>query len=364
MTLSRLRVCQFGQYDPQYSRNTILAKCLKRAGAELIELADRRPLAVRTPALIARAARERIDLIIVGFRAHADVAAAKLIAKAKRIPLIFDPLLSRYDERVVDRQLVSRRSPLAHWYRLTDALGCRLADTVLLETEAQITFFAETFSVPLSKCERFWLGADEETMYLRIPQSRSHEFTVFFYGRFGPLQGVEHIVKAASIVQGRRERVRFVIVGSGQTHLAARELAAHLVVENVRFMDPVPYEQLAVLMSDADVCLGVFGTSTRTQRVIPHKVFDALAVGRPVITGDTPAVREALIHGDSAWLCPCGDSEGLADSIMHLKHEPELRRMLAVNGHVLFKSQFSLEALSGNLATIVSGLVDRTQQGR
>ena len=301
------------------------------------------------------AAREHIDVIVVGFRAHTDVAAAKLVAKVKRIPLIFDPLLSRYDERVVDRQLVSRHSPIAHWYWLTDALGCRLADTVLLETQAQIAFFAETFSVPLSKFRRVWLGSDDEIMCPRVPLSRSDEFTVFFYGRFGLLQGVEHIVRAASVVERRGERVRFVLVGSGQTYRVARELATRLAVENIRFVDPVPYGHLAGLMSDADICLGVFGAGARTQRIIPHKVFDALAVGRPVITGDTAAVREALVHGDSAWLCPCADAEGLAESIMHLKREPDLRRMLAENGHSLFKAQFSLKALSGNLAAIVSG---------
>lgn len=355
--LTGLRVCYFGRYDPQYSRNAILAKCLERAGAEIVPVRDDRSLLSRTSSLLRQALKVHFDVMIVGFRAHSDMLSARLLATMRRVPLIFDPLTSRYEERVIDRQLVREGSLMARWYSFSDRVACKAADRILLETEAQISYFTKTFALPRAKCRRVWLGADDEIMHPQALSSRLETFTVFFYGRFSPLHGVEHIIRAAAHLERRREVVRFVLVGGGQTLQMARRLAETLDVSRVTFLDPVPYPRLAVMMSEADVCLGSFGTTARAQRVIPNKVFDALAVGRPVITADTPGIREALTHGRDAWLCPAGDGEALAEAIARLKREPELCRALAANGHQLFKNRFSLEALTRDLAEIVGQLV-------
>jgi glycosyltransferase involved in cell wall biosynthesis len=306
--------------------------------------------------MLARAARAPFDLVIVAFRAHSDALAASLVARARGVPLIFDPLVSRYEERVVDRRQVSERSWLARWYKSIDAIGCRVADRLLLETEAQIAYFAETFGIAASKCRRLWLGADDEIMrpYAVAPRD---VFTVFFYGRFSPLHGVEHIIDAAAQLERRAERVRMVLVGGGQTHRQAVEQVERLGVTTVSFVAPVPYHELPRMMSAADLCLGSFGTTARAQRVIPYKVFDALAVGRPVLTGDSAAVREGLAHGRDVWLTPCGNGAALADAIVHLKSQPELRTALARNGQQTFLERFSLEALTRDLAAIVSHVV-------
>ncbi len=356
--LTDLRVCYFGRYDPLYSRNAIIAKCLRRAGADVVPIRDDCPLVIRTPLLLGKALGTRFDLMLVGFRAHSDIFLARRLANLRRVPLVFDPLISRYEERVVDRQLVRPQSWLARWYSFSDKAGCVLADRVLLETDAQIFYFAQRFSAPRAKFRRLWLGADDEVMRPQaVGRSTQEPFAVFFYGRFSPLHGVEHIIQAAAHLERRAERVQFVLVGAGQTHRMARDLANQLRVTTIRFVDPVPYPQLAAMMSEADVCLGSFGTTARVQRVIPNKVFDALAVARPVITADTPAIREALTHGDNVWLCPCGDGAALADAIARLKRAPDQRSALAANGYQVFKDHFSLEALTRDLAGIVSELL-------
>ena len=291
--------------------------------------------------LFRRALQASFDLLIVGFRAHSDIVMASLIAKLRGVPLIFDPLTSRYEERVVDRRQVSESSLLARWYRLSDSAGCRLADCVLLETNAQIDYFTETFGISRDKCRRLWLGADDEIMRPRPVAERRDAFTVFFYGRFSPLHGIEHIIEAAAMLEQRGDPVRFVIVGGGQTYDVIRALATRLGVSTVTFMAPVEYQALATLMSSADVCLGTFGTSARARRVIPYKVFDALAIGRPVLTADTPAIREALTVGEDVWTCPSGNSTALADAIATLKHDPALCERLAANGHRVFREQLS-----------------------
>jgi glycosyltransferase involved in cell wall biosynthesis len=167
------------------------------------------------------------------------------------------------------------------------------------------------------------------------------------------LHGLEHVVRAAHVLEGRGEDVRIDIAGRGDTARAIRQLANELGTRSVRFLGRQPYADLPRLMADSHLCLGIFGTSAKAQRVIPNKVFDALAVARPVLTGDTAAAREVLVHGDNAYLCPPGDPDALADAITALKLDGDLRARIANRGHALFRERFSIDALSRDVTAVV-----------
>ena len=96
--------------------------------------------------------------------------------------------------------------------------------------------------------------------------------------------------------------------------LAERPLA-RLHSPNVEHVSWVGYEQLPGELHRASCALGIFGTSAKAQRVIPNKVFQAIACGTPVVTADTPAIRELLRDGESAVLVRPGDPEALVEGL-------------------------------------------------
>jgi glycosyltransferase involved in cell wall biosynthesis len=354
-----LTVGHFGHYDPGYARNRILAKALQRAGAEVIDIGDRRRFLARTPGLARAGWRAAPDVILVGFPGHSDVATAKLVSLRRGVPVVFDALVSLWETNVMDRQTVPARSLSGYRYRLTDRVACTLADAILLDTDAHIAWFRAEFRVPAAKLHRIWVGADDELMTPCRARPPDGRFTVFFYGSFIPLHGIEHIIGAAEGLQARDREIRFVLCGTGQTLPAMRRLAASRRISNVEFLERQPAPELHRLMCDSDLCLGIFGTGAKARAVIPNKVFDALACRRPVLTADTPAVRESLAHGKDVWLCRGGDADELAEAITTLKADPGARARIAAAGHELFKRRFSLDALSGDVARIVLDVVER-----
>jgi glycosyltransferase involved in cell wall biosynthesis len=350
--LAGLRVAHFGHFDPGYSRNRIVAKALSRAGAEVRVVSDSRPYARRTPALVRRALAEATDLIVVGFPGHADVAAAKAVGWPRGAPVLFDAFVS------LQETAEDRRAPGA-WIKsqrldLEDRLACRMADRVLVDTNAHAEHFAEELTTPRSKLRRLWVGADDDVMKPR-PAVAHDDFRVFAYASFIPLHGLEHVVRAVAILEQRGERLSINLVGSGATEISVRALAQQLDVRSITFVGRRPYEELPAWIARSDLCLGIFGTSPKARRVIPNKVFDALACERAVLTGDTPAVRELLSPGDDVWVCPLGDAEALADAIVTLRDD-NLRRAIAERGHARFLETASLDALARDLATIVGEL--------
>ena len=130
-----------------------------------------------------------------------------------------------------------------------------------------------------------------------------------------------------------------------------------LNLENVRFTDWVPYEQLHRFLQGWGVCLGIFGTSDKAARVIPGKVFVALSAGKAVITADSPAVRELLTDGESAVLCRRGDPEALAGAIRRLHGDRELLHRIAEGGSRVFREHASTEHIGRSASEVLEKLV-------
>jgi len=127
----------------------------------------------------------------------------------------------------------------------------------------------------------------------------------------------------------------------------------NLPITNIRLLGKLPYEELPRLMSASHICLGIFGTTPKAQRVIPNKVFDAIAVARPVVTADTPAVQEVFTHGENIYLVPPGNPKALAHTILALKQNPILRNQIAIAGNQIFRERFSIQAISTKLTKLI-----------
>jgi glycosyltransferase involved in cell wall biosynthesis len=164
---------------------------------------------------------------------------------------------------------------------------------------------------------------------------------VVFHGTFIPLQGLPTIIRAAKLLEDKR--IRFRIVGDGQERPAIEQLVQDLAVSNVELVGRVPREQVPREIAAASLCFGIFGTSEKAGRVVPNKLFECLAVGRPVITADTPAIRAAF--SGEVEVVPPGDPEELAVKIETLLANPRRLVELAGAGRARFERDYSESAL-------------------
>lgn len=359
-----MKVLLFGTYERLFPRNTTLVAGLRLAGAEVRECHEPlweltrdksgasfwNPLALARTAwrvlrayarLVRRHRRERYDLLVVGYVGYLDMLVAAPLARWRGRPLVYSPVVSLHETVVTDRRMFAEGSLAGRLAWLLDRAALRLADLVVLETETYIDYFSREFGVPRRRFLRVLLGADEANFRPgrgAADRPPDDPFRVFFYGKFTPLQGVPVIVRAAALLQERVPGLRFEIVGSGQLSREVRALAGELGLANTEFVDWVDYALLPERIGRADVSLGIFGETEKTRRGIPVKVYDALAMGKPLITGDTPAARELLVDGENALLCPTGDPPALAAAIERLWRDPHLRRRLAAGARRTFQS--------------------------
>jgi glycosyltransferase involved in cell wall biosynthesis len=336
-----MRILLFGRYDPTYSRNRILIKGLIAAGGTVVEC--------RTLVQLFRI-RGSYDVVLAMFPAQRFAFLARLVAG--RRPLIVDAFTSHYEGAVLDRRTVHAGSISARWYRFLDRFMCRLADGVLTDTKAHADWFAREYRISRHLFYPVFVGADP-SLFSMISNETLQPFTVHFHGTYIPLQGVRYILDAAEIL--KNEDIQFRFVGSGQTYTADRDYAHTLGLRRVTFLPKVSYARLSELISRSHVCLGIFGTTPKTARVIPNKAFEAMAAARPLITADTPAIRE-LLDERSAVLVPAGDPRALASAIMTLYRDSKLRDRIGRTGHAVLLARATPDIIGRSVTELIQRL--------
>ncbi|MEK7086949.1 MAG: glycosyltransferase family 9 protein, partial [Patescibacteria group bacterium] len=183
------------------------------------------------------------------------------------------------------------------------------------------------------------------------------DFSVFLVASFYPIHGVEHVVRAAKILE-KYPDIKFLIVGDGMTRSISENLAKELGSKNLTFRGIVTPEILAGLMVSADICLGQFGNTEHAEMVVPAKVYDAAAMAKPIITGGGRAVKSVFTDNSNALFCEFGNPADLAQKILLLKKNAALRKKIAQNVHSLFKIEFSLIKTGENLSHIILKMIN------
>ena len=342
-----MKICYFGNFNPNYSRNRVIIRGLKENGVEILfantSLRGWRGLADLGKKYFSL--KSRFDAVLVGYSdSRFMVPFIKLISDKK---IIWDAFYSIYDSWVFDRKLVKPGSLKARYYWLSDWLSCKLADKILLDTNANIEYFKETFNVDVSKFTRVFVGTDDNIFKPELIIKNNEKFIVHFHGNFIPLQGIEYIIKAAGILID--DSIHFQIIGQGQEYKKIKKIAEDLYLKNITWTDRVDYKELPNYINRADICLGGFGDTHKAKTVSMNKLFEYLACGKAIITGDSLASREILTDGDTAILCPRANPGEIANKIIQLKIDSVLLRKLSLNARKLFEERYVPKIITGEL---------------
>lgn len=325
----------WGRSDREYSRNRLVLSLLKDLGwgvdffhpasspLGLIESFFRRP---RKP-----------DMIWVPCFRQSDVASAAHWADKWDIPLLIDPLISAYQKEVYERGKWPPGSPKAEQRKKSESRLFRLADIVIADTPAHADYFRDELNVEPHKLSVLYVSAEDEHFTATpLPKIRNY-IEVLFYGSFLPLQGIETIIQAAQLIQDKA--IRWTLLGQGDLLGEMKDMAQG--ANNIFFEPWIDYAKLPERVAQAHILLGIFGTTMKAGLVIPNKMFQAMAAGRPVITMESGAYRETLAGSDVIGWVPPGNPEALAKIVRQWLHDVESLEQRGHETRKLFETHFS-----------------------
>lgn len=353
MSTADKTVLWWGRFDPDYSRNRILRQTYARLGWRVV---DFQPwLAGAVGDLEARLRPPpAADLVHIPCFRQRDIAAAARYARAHGMPLLLDTLTSQFDKQVYEQQRFSRCSLRArHLLRYEQRLFAN-GDIVLADTPEHARFFADPLLVAEEKLHVVYVGAEEQLFSPAPLSGLDGELEALFFGSFIPLQGPEVIVEAARLYKG--PPIRWTLVGQGPLRANCKRLARGL--PNVRFENWIPYRDLPARIHRAHILLGVFGPTAKARRVIPNKVFQALACARPLVTCRAPSYPDELLaaaNGGITWV-QAADPAALAAAVAALAAQPERLTGIGLAARASYEKSFSSDMIREQLRTALAAL--------
>lgn len=349
-------VLWWGRFDPGYSRNRVYISLFKKLGWNVdfffVKLWPRfgdveaffRGLWLR----------KKPDLVWVPVARQRDVAAACRWAKKRGIPVIFDPMISAWDKKVLEQKKWDASQRRAKKLLAREKKLMAMPDIVCWDTSCHVDFCAEYLDVPREKLRVLLTGTDESVFKPQAEKPRGEgDFRVLYHGAYLPLHGTEFIVEAARMTQDKGIHWDFLGWGAYKAETEAKAAG----IKNITFLDKVPYVEVPRVICDHDVVLGVFGTTAKAARVIGNKVYECMACRRPTIneycTGYPPEAKNC----EAIKFVPAGDAKAIVEAVLEYRNDWERRESYFASARDFFEKHLSMAVIEKQLESIVKEVV-------
>lgn len=375
-----LRVCYFGTYRASYTRNQIILKGLQSQPDVSVHVChaplwhgieDRVAQASggwRKPGFwhrVAGAYRQLLrahrqapeyDVMLIGYPGQFDAYLGSRLARSRGRPVALDILMSLH--------LVAEERGLTAAHPATGRLIFRLErgglhrpDLLIAENPEYGGYIADKYRLPRERFRFVPHGADETVFHPRPVRPPDDHFRISYHGGYLPSHGMDAIIGAADLLRDEPD-MRFHFYGSGPEKERIVGRADALSLPNVTFHGYISQEELLHNLAQAHVCMGVFGTTRQANFTVQNKVWEGMAMGRPVVSGDSPTIRAALADRKEVYLIGRDDPAALAAALRELRHDPELREQIAAAGHARYLAGNSIPAIGRQMKEALLTVVD------
>jgi glycosyltransferase involved in cell wall biosynthesis len=294
-------------------------------------------------AVLAMTSARRYDLVVATSSRLMTAALGAWIAQRTSARLYLDirDIFVDTIKDVLPRAAAIMAKPV---FSLVERWAIRRADSVNLVSRGFAAYFAERY--PRQRFTYFTNGVDDEFL-VRTPDTAagrapdSTRVTVLYAGNLGEGQGLHAILPALARRLG--DRVQFRVIGDGGRRVALAAGLESAGVDNVVLEAPVPRASLIAAYRSADVLFLHLHDHDAFRKVLPSKLFEYAAMGKPIWAGVAGYAAEFIAAevSNAAVFAPC-DVEGAVTAF-------ELLR-LGDAPRVEFLSRHARRRISGEMA--------------
>jgi glycosyltransferase involved in cell wall biosynthesis len=188
-------------------------------------------------------------------------------------------------------------------------------------------------------------------------------FVAAYVGTHGMAHNLDVILTAAEHLRFR-EDIAFVLVGDGAERERLVERFRSMALPNVRMLPQLPRDQVPVVLAASDAAIITLRPAPTFELVIPSKMFEAMAMRRPIVLGVRGRAQSIIEDGECGLAFSPGDASGLAQQVLALADNPSLREQLGANGYRLVMSSYDRTELAHKYLAILENVGSEYPAGK
>ena len=312
---------------------------------------------------------EPLEAILVYSHPQPLRLSAWFLARRWRVPFVMN-VQDIFPQYAVDVGIL-KSSVLIGVFKRLESFLYRRAARLTVHSAGNRQYLIRHRQVPPDKVEAIanWVDANAQrdtvdSRRFRAELGLTNQFLVVYGGTMGWAQGLDVVLDAAARLLAERD-ITFVLAGDGPCRERLVRRVANEGLDNVRILPLQPKDRYADMLDACDI--GLISLNARlTTPVVPGKLFDIMASGRPVV-GNVPLDGDAaqIVEESGAGLCVGADRcDELVAALLRLRNSPDLRASMGASGRQHVHANYDKAARTDDYERLLMDVAQETHRGR
>ncbi len=252
------------------------------------------------------------------------------------------PILKRYPLVATFHDIVPHPGEEKLLHKITLFCFRKNADKILVHGNNLKSLMIDLFDMKPDKIYSIPIGEHEVAPFKQYERGDINEDVnnVLFFGRIRKYKGLEYLIRAEPLITQELPNTKFVIAGAGEDLDYYKGMMSN--PDNfICYHYHIPYKQGAELIQRSSIIVLPYIEASQSG-VIPT----AYGFNKPVIVTDVGSLSEIVDDGETGLVIPPKDVEKLAESIIYLLKNDEIRRKMGEAGYRKLKTDLSWDVIS------------------
>ncbi|RLB06065.1 MAG: hypothetical protein DRG83_01175 [Deltaproteobacteria bacterium] len=232
-------------------------------------------------------------------------------------------------------------------YKILERIATFATDVIVAVSDSEAKDILKNKIIKSEKIRVIYNGIDINSMIARRDPERvmkelgipDKAIVIGSVGRLSRQKDPLTFLEAAQIVLKKYPDSRFIWVGDGELRKDVELSIAKMGME-----DNVIVTGWRQDVPDLIAAMDIYVTSSIYES-FGYSTCEAMAMRKPVVATDVPGTRDAVINGETGFLVPPGDSESLANSIIRLIEDENLRHLMGMRARERVKKYFTIDRM-------------------
>ena len=195
----------------------------------------------------------------------------------------------------------------------------------------------------------------EPSPQFRTQHKLGDRFVCSYVGTIGMAHGLRVVVRAAKILKSmERDDIVFCLVGDGANRKQLeKEVQDSGLTDMVRFTGRLPKSDMPMVLASSDCLLIHLKKTDLFATVIPSKIFEAMAMKRPLVMGVEGESADIVQESGSGIAMESDNEQQLVDAVLKLKDDDQLRNQLCNNGREFVSKNYTRDSLAQKMLDVM-----------